>query len=93
MQNISSEQMITIFGIFLMFALAFGISISVRIKDRKSHRTSDQQNEHLKIFGHKGMLYNDESDDVGTGVDESTSSDDLGHPHAGIGATHVDHLH
>lgn len=109
MQNINYEQIIAVLGLSIWFIFPIAIFLSIIKQDRESlaggqQSSAPDHDEHLKIFGHKQMLYNDESDesldepvfsndDFNENLKEPSYDDNLGHPHTGIGSTHVHHIH
>ena len=108
MSQISYEQIIAVLGLCVWFIFPFGMFISAIKQDREAlPPPSDKTqtgDEHLKIFGHKKMLYNEESEenDIPEGegfsgvpyiAEEPTVDEDFIHPHEGIGATHSHHIH
>ena len=103
MSQISYEQIIAVLGLCVWFIFPFGMFISAIKQDREAlPPPSDKKqagDEHLKIFGHKKMLYNEDSEendipeDEGFlggpyGAEEAISDEDFIRPHEGIGATH-----
>ena len=115
MQNINYEQIVGVLGLCIWFVFPFGMFLSVVRQDREalappkerdlklSLEAVTNEDKHLKIFGHKKMLYNDEyeenevpADDV---LDEPSKNElvtedgDFIHPHQGIGSTHSHHIH
>lgn len=105
MQNISYDQIIAILGLSIWFIFPFGMFISVMRQDREAMpapqlNPKHDENEHLKIFEHKKMLY-DESEDIelsevdisDESIEEPSRDDEYNHPHTGIGSTHVHHIH
>ena len=108
MQHISYEQIIAVLGLCVWFIFPFGMFISTIKQDREAlPPPSDKnltKNEHLKIFGHKQMLYNELSEENGIPVEEDflgvfekgegpRTDEDFNHPHEGIGASHSHHIH
>ena len=104
MQYINYERIIAILGLCVWFIFPFGMFISIMRQDREAlPAKSDKElkrikeEEHIKIFGHKEMLYSEESDEFDIPVDEefledSRKDDDFIHPHEGIGSTHGHHI-
>ncbi|MDO9181835.1 MAG: hypothetical protein Q7U04_05475 [Bacteriovorax sp.] len=100
MQNIRLDQIIAVLGMCVWFMFPIGMIISLARQnnealptpDLKSNQEDDQK---LKIFEHKKMIYNDE---IAEYIDEAEASEEIdmeeyNRPHAGIGATHVhEHL-
>ncbi len=95
MQNISYQQIIAVLGMSIWFIFPIGMFISIVKQDRESLpspelNTTKHKPENLKIFGHKAMIYNDESEDILYPDEEERQlrEEDFNHPHAGVGATH-----
>ena len=69
-------------------------------QDKKDKKNKKEKQESLKIFEHKKMVYNDESEESeiaeNDAIDNSGNpllDDDFIHPHSGIGSEHVHHIH
>ncbi len=95
MQNISYQQIIAVLGMSIWFIFPIGMFISIAKQDRESLLSPElsrtkQKSENLKVFGHKAMIYNDESEDVLYPDEEERQlrEEEFNHPHAGVGATH-----
>ncbi|MDD4975950.1 MAG: hypothetical protein PHY93_16455 [Bacteriovorax sp.] len=103
MQNISYEQIIVVLGMCIWFVFPIGMFLSVVRQDREAlpppQPNPKLDGEHLKIFEHKKMLYNDEAaedeipeNDIADNIEETSHDEDFIHPHTGVGSSHSHHL-
>lgn len=90
------EHILGVLGIALWFIFPFGVFLSVIRQDREAlPPPKETQDEHLKIFAHKSMLYNDYDEPLSnepSSEDETVQDNEFNHPHVGIGSSHVHHL-
>ena len=104
MNYINFERIIAVLGLSIWFIFPLGMFISVVKQDQESlpspelNPAETSEAEHLKIFGHKNMIYNDETEEVlipgdyTNNLEEPAFDDEFNHPHSGIGSTHVHHI-
>ncbi|MBC7539606.1 MAG: hypothetical protein H7281_12350 [Bacteriovorax sp.] len=105
MQNINYEQIIAVLGMCVWFVFPFGMFISAVKQDREALPPPQSHpkhvDEHLKIFDHKSLIYNDDEaedneipeNDIAENIEQSSHDEDFIHPHIGIGSSHSHHIH